>query len=125
MDEKNKMDEEQSQEMSDNNEQPDLDWQRRTLCSDENCIGVIGPDGRCKVCGKKYEGSISEESIVENDISQDEAGVEAETEDDADPEVQSPADADWDNRLLCSDGNCIGVIGPDGRCKVCGKPYEG
>jgi len=27
-----------------------------------------------------------------------------------------------ENRVLCSDGNCIGVIGPDGRCGVCGKP---
>jgi hypothetical protein len=25
------------------------------------------------------------------------------------------------DRVLCSDGNCIGVIGPNGRCKVCGK----
>ena len=29
-----------------------------------------------------------------------------------------------ENKVLCSDGNCIGVIGSDGRCKVCGKPYE-
>jgi hypothetical protein len=28
------------------------------------------------------------------------------------------------NRVLCSDGSCIGVVGPDGRCKVCGKPYK-
>jgi hypothetical protein len=28
----------------------------------------------------------------------------------------------FDNRVLCSDGNCIGVIGADGRCKECGKP---
>ena len=28
------------------------------------------------------------------------------------------------NRALCSDGNCVGVIGPDGKCKVCGKPFE-
>ncbi len=27
-------------------------------------------------------------------------------------------------RILCSDGTCIGVIGPDGRCKECGKPYR-
>jgi hypothetical protein len=33
-------------------------------------------------------------------------------------------DSDWDNRVLCSDGNCIGVIGPDGNCKECGKPYD-
>ena len=31
---------------------------------------------------------------------------------------------DWDQRTLCSDGNCIGVIGPDGRCKECGKPLH-
>jgi hypothetical protein len=34
----------------------DDDWENRTLCSDESCIGVIGPDGRCKECGKRYEG---------------------------------------------------------------------
>ncbi len=31
---------------------------------------------------------------------------------------------DWQRRVLCSDGNCIGVIGPDGRCKECGKPSD-
>ena len=34
-------------------------------------------------------------------------------------------DDDWGNRTLCSDESCIGVIGPDGRCKECGQPYEG
>ena len=29
---------------------------------------------------------------------------------------------DWENRLLCSDGDCFGLIGPDGRCRECGKP---
>jgi hypothetical protein len=30
---------------------------------------------------------------------------------------------DFSTRLLCSDGACIGVIGENGTCKVCGKPY--
>ena len=30
------------------------EWDDRTLCSDENCIGVIGPDGRCRECGKAH-----------------------------------------------------------------------
>ena len=30
---------------------------------------------------------------------------------------------EWEDRVLCSDGACIGIIGPDGKCKVCGKPY--
>ncbi len=29
----------------------------------------------------------------------------------------SPTDLEWEHRVLCSDGNCIGVIGPEGHCK--------
>ena len=32
---------------------------------------------------------------------------------------------DFSRRILCSDGNCIGVINEKGICKVCGKPYTG
>ena len=28
---------------------------------------------------------------------------------------------DWDNRRLCPDGGCVGVLGDDGVCKACGK----
>ncbi len=34
----------------------ELDFSRRTLCSDGNCIGVINEQGFCKVCGKPYTG---------------------------------------------------------------------
>ncbi len=30
---------------------------------------------------------------------------------------------DFSNRILCSDGACIGVVNEEGLCKVCGKPY--
>jgi len=30
---------------------------------------------------------------------------------------------DFNARILCSDGTCIGVIDEKGICKVCGKPY--
>ena len=26
-----------------------------------------------------------------------------------------------ENRRLCPDGNCIGILGADGRCVICGK----
>ncbi|MBP1749755.1 MAG: hypothetical protein H6Q52_2294 [Deltaproteobacteria bacterium] len=32
-------------------------------------------------------------------------------------------DDDFSNRVLCSDGTCIGVIDEKGICKICGKPY--
>ena len=44
---------------------------------------------------------------------------------DLNTEEENARDDDWENRILCSDENCIGVIGPDGRCKECGRPYEG
>ena len=96
------------------------DWENRVLCSDESCIGVIGPDGRCKECGKLYEESQTEES--------NETQTDAELADDFDatePTHTDSADIDWETRTLCSDESCIGVIGPDGRCKECGKRYKG
>ena len=41
---------------------------------------------------------------------------------------EPPADVDsgtddFSNRVLCSDGNCIGVINAQGVCNECGKPY--
>jgi hypothetical protein len=116
----------------------DIEWEHRVLCSDGNCIGVIGPDGRCKECGKNYEGTLPEDHFSEKEGPSPE-DVSFETEDPSaedisteteDPSLEDfPYEAagpdDWQNRVLCSDGNCIGVIGPDGRCKECGKPYEG
>ncbi|UCF92327.1 MAG: hypothetical protein JSW39_29355 [Desulfobacterales bacterium] len=108
----------------------DLDWENRILCSDESCIGVIGPDGRCKECGKKYEGSLPEDFLrVPDEADQEDEPTAEEPEAIAEEpgmgetaELDAELDIDWENRKLCSDGNCIGVIGPDGRCKVCGKP---
>lgn len=31
---------------------------------------------------------------------------------------------DPNKRIACSDGMCIGIIGPDGKCTECGKPYK-
>ena len=109
----------------------DLDWDNRVLCSDGNCIGVIGADGRCKECGKEYEGELPEPAISEPNGQPEGEAEDLSTKEDltlAEPESDSlqsaPVDDEWENRVLCSDGNCIGVIGPDGKCKECGKPME-
>jgi hypothetical protein len=93
----------------------DEDWEKRILCIDEACIGVIGPDGKCKECGKVYEGKLSGGhgvSSAQPEAAQKQKPVSVE-------EVSSGDD--WDKRVLCSDESCIGVIGPDGKCKECGK----
>jgi hypothetical protein len=40
-------------------------------------------------------------------------------------DMEDAGSIDFSSRILCSDGTCIGVIGPDGRCKECGTPYTG
>ena len=117
------MDNEPSEETNAESSKSDIDWENRVLCSDGSCIGVIGPDGLCKECGKKYDGTISLESVSEEEAQADQEDIST-VEETPDAEQTSGADG-WENRRLCSDGNCIGVIGPDGRCKECGKPYEG
>jgi hypothetical protein len=91
-----------------------LDLESRELCPDGSCIGVLGDDRKCKVCGMASDGT---------------PGVRVEREEQDEPEEMeasgSDADADagadaGDERELCPDGTCIGLIGADGRCKVCG-----
>ncbi|MEW5908697.1 MAG: hypothetical protein AB1659_02725 [Thermodesulfobacteriota bacterium] len=100
----------------------DAQWSDRKLCIDENCIGVIGTDGRCKECGTPFESSDKNEHLYEpapvNDLqkpSRTSPGGEA----DGNPDSES--DLYWEERTLCIDENCIGVIDTDGRCKECGK----
>jgi len=108
----------------------ELEWEKRTLCSDGSCIGVIGADGRCKECGKTYGGDlpVNEESVSEEGpVSDSEENFSAllEHREQADAGEIEDIDSEWASRRLCSDGSCIGVVGADGRCKECGKPAEG
>ena len=94
----------------------------RELCPDGACIGVIGPDGRCKECGlagltstldPRAQGLRSEEEISD----EVEAHVVA---------YSTPAAPDdFEDRLLCSDGGCIGILGPEGCCTECGLRPDG
>jgi hypothetical protein len=92
------------------------DWENRILCSDESCIGTIGPNGKCRECGKSYEGELSAEHVTSKEqvvTTEEQNLVSSKKDTDSD---------DWDKRVLCSDESCIGTIGSDGKCKECGKP---
>jgi len=96
--------------------QADIEWEQRTLCIDESCIGVIGPDGRCKECGLAFNGEQLEEIQEEQTV----VGGEDAEETIENQEAKTQADREWEQRTLCADESCIGVIGPDGFCKECG-----
>jgi hypothetical protein len=143
------------------------EWEQRQLCPNGGCIGVIGTDGTCKVCGRAAPNWGDERNRGLNDAADDKEdeedeqdgaddaahdrdGVDADDpdgpddddddgddddgdgddgddDDDDDDEagiqrVEAPVPAkDWQRRRLCPDGGCIGVIGTDGTCPVCGK----
>ena len=98
----------------------------RRLCPDGACIGVIGDDGRCRVCGRSGGGGGKDAAPAgfvpagdgeDEDEDGDEDGNEG-----AKVGGESKAAGAFDpNRRLCPDGGCIGVIGPDGVCTVCGQ----
>jgi hypothetical protein len=113
-----------------NDNSKEMEWENRSLCSDGNCIGVIGPDGRCNECGKPGTEST-------NRIAPEAVDLEVHVVPEGDPAAERHAsahseetetddqnfdDPEWENRSLCDDGNCIGVIGSDGRCNECGRP---
>jgi len=96
----------------------------RELCPDGSCIGLIGPDGRCRECGR-VAGPRSRGDDDDDEADDD----EADDEPDSDRAAAAAADGDGgydpddiDQRELCPDGSCIGVIGADGRCRECGQP---
>jgi hypothetical protein len=91
------------------------EWEKRKLCSDESCIGTIGPGGKCRECGKSYESKLSEEQREDNVH----VVVDAEK-----VPVNVESDDDWEKRILCSDESCIGTIGSNGKCRECGKPLH-
>lgn len=102
----------------------DAEWENRRLCRDGNCIGVIGEDGRCRKCGLPWEEQ--EDGLPVRTVDHDSTNQGSTANP---PEIERTNDADdahpeWSKRILCSDGNCIGVIGRDGFCKTCGKPLE-
>ena len=93
------------------------DWEQRQLCPDGGCTGVIGPDGTCKVCGRAAPNWGDERRRGQRPVEE----VEEEIEKNVVAHDQPEAPDDFENRALCPDGSCVGVLGDDGKCRVCGR----
>lgn len=124
-----------------------FDPKRRRLCPDGACVGVIGPDGKCRECGRADAGGASAAGAGDAGMSavdvqahdsdydslRDHDHVQVhDHDDDVDGEVSRDVDGKAANgagkfdprRKLCTDGTCLGVIGPNGECPVCGTRAE-
>lgn len=95
----------------------------RVPCDDGMCTGVIGADGRCGTCHKP--GARAPALATTEEISaESEAPAVAPTVDEA-PAPETPSEAhepppDGEERVLCPDGMCTGILSADGRCGTCG-----
>jgi len=124
--------------MTDDNKtrETDREWEQRVLCSDESCIGTVGPDGRCRECGRLHEGPLpgisdqppaADETAASNGEPAspiEDAAVATAEQTPADESPDALSDEEWERRMLCEDESCIGTIGPDGLCTECGKPHS-
>ena len=119
-----------------------FDPDQREMCADGMCVGVIGPDGRCRVCGKPGAGG--PKAKPKRDDAEGEVGAVAAlppdewrpsavpglvaAEEPSDPEEPTPpagGHPNWEReRVPCADGMCIGVIGKNGRCGTCKKSWD-
>ena len=91
----------------------------RRLCPDGSCLGLVGPDGQCNICGARGEpGALPSDASGGGDDRLDLASAPPGDE----RHTSGTPAGDFDpNRRLCEDGSCTGVIGADGACNVCGR----
>ena len=88
----------------------DLDLENREPCPDGRCVGVIGAEGRCGVCG------------MPNDAATEAPAAEpGKTDGRADAAEEA---LDLESRIPCSDGACVGILGANGRCGTCGQAAQ-
>jgi hypothetical protein len=110
-----------------------VDLMHRSLCPDGSCIGLLGPDGRCKECGLVGESVYTDPRLrglktpaIEDAPDAQEAPLAPDAPilapaEDGDAEGDEDEGAgEFGNRRLCPDGACIGIIGPAGTCNECG-----
>jgi len=88
--------------------------EERQLCADGNCLGVV-VDGKCNVCG------IAAAGTSPRDPTTGQTGGGKVIEDRAADDMVAEGDSTFDDRQLCPDGACTGLLGTDGKCKECGR----
>jgi hypothetical protein len=105
---------------ADSQETESFDPTRRKLCPDGACVGVIGDDGRCRVCGRTEAEAAAgaEPAALDPDSGAADADAGAP---DRGPEPAGESGGFDSKRRLCDDGSCVGVVGDDGACRVCGR----
>lgn len=96
-------------------EPPDVEESAERLpCLDESCLGTLGEDGLCRLCGKGPEASPEPGS----------ATWQKEPESSAQPDMAQEEEPKQQERVCCSDESCVGTVDEDGYCRICGLKWK-
>src|SRR3978361_802570 len=96
-------------------DETEFDPATRRLCPDGSCVGILGRDGQCSECGRAGDPQGGEAGLA---LAEDALeGVM--------PAATSVSEGFDPGRKLCDDGACVGVVGDDGKCSVCGRAATG
>jgi hypothetical protein len=103
----------------------------RVPCSDDMCVGIIGENGRCGICGKPGtppprlhpehpHDDLHQTSTAPAPPSEAEEPGEDAEDDDEDEDEETTGD---DERVPCLDDMCVGILSTERKCGTCGKTW--
>lgn len=107
-------------------EESSFDSGTRRLCPDGACIGVLNAEGVCGECRRKFGADAIAAANANGDgqtwaVMDAADGLTGTDESSAGSATGAGGSAFDPDRRLCPDGSCIGVIGANGTCTVCGR----
>ena len=103
----------------------------RVPCPDDMCVGIIGANGKCGVCGKAGTPAEGQEKPdhPHDDLHERPSGSVEPVPEPVPGSGSSAAAADDaadtdDERVPCLDEMCVGILSKNGTCGTCGKSWR-
>jgi hypothetical protein len=97
-------------------DRPEESPEDRVPCTDDMCVGIIGPNGTCGVCGRP--GTPSPGPARPEHPHDDLHGAPARA-----PEPEPEPEPEPDERVPCLDDMCVGILSPQRKCGTCGRTW--
>lgn len=87
----------------------------RIPCPDESCLGTLGEDGLCRLCGMGTRACLEPEQ----------GSWALEEEPERPSQLRSGEDEELkEERVCCSDESCVGTVDEEGYCRICGLKWK-
>jgi hypothetical protein len=90
----------------------------RIPCPDESCLGTLGENGLCRLCGMGPVVSREQEPASRASQDEPESSKEAELKEDEEAKEEE------EQRVCCSDESCVGTVDERGYCRICGLKWK-